>query len=87
MSTGLWWSDTNVIKGTKELGMPKLEDINWLDEVPMGVEGQAPYSPDAIDQLPDQARIWATIRNAVVQAYAEGYNTAMADAKEKDLPF
>lgn len=62
-----------------------LKDINWLDEVPMGVDGVTPLSPEEIDQLPDQARLWVTIRMAVTQAYAEGYNDRMLDAKE--LPF
>lgn len=59
--------------------MPELKDINWLDEVPMGVEGLSGLTPDMIDQLPNQAQIWATIRQAVVQAYAEGYSTCFKE--------
>ena len=79
MTQLLWWSD---IKETKVL-----KDINWLDEVPMGIEGLAPMSPEEIDQLPDQARIWATLRIAVTQAYAEGYNDRMTEGKAGGLPF
>jgi len=59
-----------------------MKDINWLDEVPLGVEGQAAFDPTDIDKLPAQERIWATIRNAVIQAYAEGYHDRMKEQSE-----
>jgi hypothetical protein len=68
----LWWS--------------KMDDINWLDEVPMGVEGLSGLTPNGIDQLDNQAQIWATIRNAVIQAYAEGYNNGLKDKQFEGFP-
>lgn len=64
----------------------KLDEIWWMDQVPTGVEGLIPMTPDEIDNLPDQARIWAAIRVAVNQAYSEGYTTCFKEF-EPDVGF
>ena len=61
-----------------------MQDVIWLDEVPLGVEGLAALSPKDIDAHWDQARLWATIREAVVQAYAEGFTDGLK-SKTVDL--